>query len=286
MSNLFNSQSLSSYCKDELKIAPTREFNEESCTDSQPKLILGQELAKAKDLQDLHRLITALVRSMHFSDYSFRQLDRVGNDLPLSTFPIEIYEEYKKNGYSEKDFLLEYVSQNDQPVFASKIYGLSYDASYSTDTFRVNQKVYELYQKFGFLDFYCIPMQSYFNGANMFLAVSQRGVKSIEFQVNIARHKPQLRLLCETIDVVGNSRFSDCWSAGCEAEEINISKRQLFVLSTMANNDMTMEQIAEKLCLSRITVNQHMAAARRALKVRTSQGAIKKAIMLGLIEYT
>ena len=58
------------------------------------------------------------------------------------------------------------------------------------------------------------------------------------------------------------------------------------VLSAFANNDMTISQLSDTLCVSSVTVHHHMNTARKALGARTNAGMIKKAMQLGLIEYT
>ena len=252
----------------------------------QPELVIHREFETVTSPAELHRSIACSLRTMHFSDYRLVKLDGVEGDALLSTFPDDLYWEYRKGGYAEKDFLIEYVSENHRPIFMSKIYTPFYDVPYDTSTFLANQRIYELYQKFGFADLYCIPMRSFLGGPGSYLAVSQRGVRATQFQVNIARQKPALRLLCEKIDFVCNRQLSGWWAGKSEAESVHVTKAQLRALSALANNDMTIGQMAKELHRSNITLSQHIAAARKALKVRTTQGAIKKAIMLGLIEYT
>ena len=237
-------------------------------------------------IEDLNAEIRKMIHAVSFSDYTFFRVGKVLGHPTLSTLPKELTRVYMQESYDECDFLIEYASANTRPIFFSKVYGMAYDSPYDTNRFRANQKIYELHQKFGYLDHYCIPKQACDGGRNVMLMVSQRGVSSTEFQVNLAVHRAFLHVLCEAIDYVVSMKFSEIMPDNEGNSDIHINPKPLKVLSTLANNDMTMAQVAETLHISAITANQHMATVRRELGVRTTVGAIKKAIRLGLIKYT
>ncbi|TQV69865.1 hypothetical protein FKG94_22190 [Exilibacterium tricleocarpae] len=257
-------------------------------TNLSPEMQLGlcTQLARAKDPRDLHNQVLEVIGKIGFSDYGFVRMAPSDLESPLLTNPHDQVKSYFEEGYYEHDFMVRYVSQNIRPIFISKVYGVAYDAPYDIDLFRANQKIFELNQSYGYLDYYCIPMMSCRGKAKVMLTVSQRGISSLDFQVNITRHKPTLHVLCEAIDHVTSTKFPNEFSVGEECEPVKINPKPLLVLNTLANNDMTMSAVAEKLCISTITANQHIAAVRRALDTKTTVGAIKKAIKLGLISYT
>ena len=256
--------------------------------DQSPDRQLGlcAQLARSENADALHLQLQHIVRSLGFSDYSFVRMNCTNNNIPLITNPKDQLSAYFDEGFHKHDFVVRYAVENTRPIFLSKVYGVAYDAPYDIEVFRANQRIYELNQKFGYLDYYCVPMKACNGGRNVMLTVAQRGVRSVDFQVNVARHKPFLRVLCEAIDYVTTTKFPEDFLDKDESKAIKINPKPLLVLSTLANNDMTMAAVAEKLCISTITANQHLAAVRRELEVRTTVGAIKKAIKLGLIKYT
>ncbi|TQV80064.1 hypothetical protein FKG94_10360 [Exilibacterium tricleocarpae] len=267
--------------------------NVEATDTYSPQQYLPQ-LHQTKDMEELHLSIQKILNKMNFSDYSFMRIDSAGYHIPLTTFPAALTEKYAANNYFSKDFLVHYVAGNERPIFMSELYSVAYDTPYDVDLFRANQKIYELNQTFGYLDSYCVPLDSCRENSKAVLIVSQRnsGAKNyepaapIEFRARAAVHKPTLRVLCEFIDsaVARHSPQDEQYSQ--ETEATKLTKKQLLVLSTLANNDFTMKQVAEELCVSPITVNQHVAAAKKALNAKTTIGAIKKAIKLGLIKYS
>ena len=65
-----------------------------------------------------------------------------------------------------------------------------------------------------------------------------------------------------------------------------ITPQPLRVLAALANSDLPITELAEKLFISPITAHQHITAARKAMGTRTNVGAIKRAMQLGMIAYT
>ena len=68
-------------------------------------------------------------------------------------------------------------------------------------------------------------------------------------------------------------------------EIAHVAPKPLLVLSTLANNDLSIAGCAPLLSISPITAHQHLGAARKALNRKTNVGAIKEAMRQGLIDY-
>lgn len=262
------------------------EVDKDGLPNPKSHLDVAAHLNLMPSISHLNAEIRKMIHAMKFSDYTFFRVGEALGHPTLSTLPKELTRVYLQEQYDECDFLIEYAAANTCPIFFSTVYGMAYDSPYDTNRFRANQKIYELHQKFGYLDHYCIPMKACDGGRNVMLMVSQRGVSSVQFEVNLARHRPLLHVLCEAIDYVTTMKFPESFLDAKKEESVELNPKPLLVLNTLANNDMTIAQVAETLHISAITANQHMGTVRRELGVRTTVGAIKKAIMLGLIEYT
>lgn len=60
--------------------------------------------------------------------------------------------------------------------------------------------------------------------------------------------------------------------------------KALRLLAALAEDDLTLNQAADRLCISVPTANQHIAAARQVFGVETTAGAVFAAMQQGLIE--
>jgi DNA-binding CsgD family transcriptional regulator len=94
-------------------------------------------------------------------------------------------------------------------------------------------------------------------------------------------------VLCEAIDFVASRKFASILLSTSAEDTANIviNPRPLKVLDTLANNDFNIAQVAEYLCISTVTANKHLEAARRAFGAKTNYYAIKQAVLNGLIDY-
>lgn len=92
----------------------------------------------------------------------------------------------------------------------------------------------------------------------------------------------EIQAVIDCYRAVHNTRFP---SSEPVDEVADIAPKPLRVLATLANNDLSIADVAGLLCISPITAHQHIAAARKALNRKTNIGAIKEAIRQGLISY-
>lgn len=251
------------------------------------------ELSRARDIAEFKQQILAVVNRLGFSDFAFLRLENIVGELSLGegdklfTNPKEQVDIYCREGLYEQDLQIAYARENTIPVFMSDIYGYACEAPFQTEFLRRNQQIYALCQRFGYFDYYCIPMQACCYKGKVLFGVSQRNLNTVEFKAKIAPCKLTLKLLGEAIDHIGTVKFSDfvIGQGQEDAPAVNIRSRPLQVLNTLANQDMGTRQVADRLGISVDTVNQHLAIARKALRAKTTIGAIKNAVLAGLIDY-
>ncbi len=93
--------------------------------------------------------------------------------------------------------------------------------------------------------------------------------------------RPRLRLVCEPGAAYRRDAAPPTLPQGL-SEPLTARPRQL--LQLLARHDLTLSQAAEQLHISVSTANQHVAAAKRALGVRTLTAAVVTAVRLGLVE--
>ena len=101
-----------------------------------------------------------------------------------------------------------------------------------------------------------------------------------------------LRALAEVAGEIGERKVPDMFR--CDEEETGTPAKgkmtektrakALRLLAVVAEDDLSLDEAADKLCISIYTANQHIAAARRVFGVATTTGAIYAAMQQGLIE--
>ena len=117
----------------------------------------------------------------------------------------------------------------------------------------------------------------------MALSVMSEGLAADAFQHQVESCQLALDRLANAVDALGLHQFPDLFVAGDAKGDIDISKRPLQLLRTIAEKDMTLAQASEELFISRDTANKHIAAAKEALGVTTIAGAVLKAVEEGLV---
>lgn len=255
--------------------------------DSSQEFEMGflHELSKSKDPFDLKKRILKLVRRLGFSDYGFIHIENSSETGGLLlTNPSAQLKSYYDGGFHEHDLMMSYVNSNTSPIFLSQVYDFVTDAEYDVELFARNREIYRLNQSYGYFDYYTIPMLSCNDNGKVLFTITQKNLNSIEFQTKITPFKSTLRLLAEVIDHICATKFHDFF-VGQEIPLTNIRSRPLQVLDTLANKDISIKQVADELNISVYTVNQHLAAARKAFAAKTTIGAIRNAVLAGLIDY-
>lgn len=246
------------------------------------------ELGESNCLNEFKNRIDGAVERLGFNEYTFIDLEKsVCEDARISTFDPELTRIYQDDKLNEHDITLEYARDRTQPVFHSALQHYVAQSPVRNDTVRVMSIIEQRNKSFGYYDFFNTLTTSVSGTGNVMFSVSQRGLNPTELAQKVASCGPALQLLCEAIDYVLNKKFSDyIEKKQLELPEIVITPKPLRVLETLANYDLTIAQIADKLCIGTVTASKHLETARRALGVKTNHGAIKKAVALGLITYS
>ena len=243
-------------------------------------------LMLSRNMADFNHRVADIVNEMQCSDFVFRRVDDIEHQFALlTTMPDELIRVYTEQCFHESDLMIAYAKHNTQPIFASQVYKYICDAPFETQLTTANRGIEKLNSRFGFHDFYSVPMSAYNNAGNVLLAVTQKGMDAGEFQASIDSYQSVFRQLCRAIDYVITVRFARSMALDGSCHGVSITPKPLYILSRLANTDLTIAELAQELCISPITAHQHIAGARKALGVKTNIGAIRKAIKLKLIAF-
>ena len=239
------------------------------------------DLAQIETEQELATRIGNIVSRLGFSDYTFINLecaDTVQHE--LNTLPELLVQEYYDRDLYAQDMVLQRAMNTRAPFFSSTIHDYVAFAPFNSDMTKTMKTIYELNKSFGYYDFFHIPIKTEY--AYLLFSVSIRGASPIDFKEKSKAAKRSLILLSEALENIINNQFPMLLPT--KAKDTTINPKPLRVLNTLANNDLTIEQVANKLCISVVTANQHLKTVRQCLGVKTNYAAIKRALAEGLIQ--
>jgi DNA-binding CsgD family transcriptional regulator len=244
------------------------------------------ELANATHLNALKDRISQIVKRLGVSDFSITKLSCCQTPQPeLSTLAPEMMARYYAQALYVSDMNLQRAKENTEPFFHSSMHTYVARAPFSCDMTRCMQAINNLAKAYGYFDFYSIPLKAHQGKEQLIFTVSQRGMSPIELKRSIDECATDLQLLGEAIEFVTSQIFSGVYYNNTSVQKTVINPKPLRVLETLANNDLTINQIADKLCISVVTANQHLKTVRKSLGTHTNYAAIKQAILKGLIQF-
>ena len=240
------------------------------------------DLFAARDINDFNHRIHDIVTRLGFSDYSFIQLLR--SDIyqsALCSLPKEMMSQYFSDSLFTHDMSLNKAQDASECFYRSTLEDYIAQAPFNSGLTNRMNKIRELNQSYGFYDYYHIPTKN--KDFPALLSVTRNGIASIEFKYTTREAESSLQILCEAIHTILIKRFlSHCYSA---KSLVSVKPKPLRVLSTLANNDMTIEQVARKLNISVMNANQQLKAVRVSLGVKTNYAAIRLTVTSGLINF-
>ena len=250
------------------------------------KLEFYSKLKRSYNIEDLNTNIIKIINSLGFSDYSFIPLNRdwdyeLKNGV-LSSWPEEYWRVFQQDKLYIHDMQASFFRYNAYPAHTSHIYNYYADAPFDTEVTEKNRMIRQLQHSFGFYETYTIPVQS--NSKIYLFTLSQQNMDAATFQRRTNSKVNALRALGQAIHAVCSTKFSVLIERPPE-KVVDIAPKPLRVLATLANNDLSINEVARKLCISPITAHQHIAVARKAFGMQTNIGAIREAIKMGIISY-
>jgi hypothetical protein len=247
------------------------------------ELRVYRELSGSRDVPALKRKVHAYLQSFGFSDYSFLQMERREEpETHLFTTPKEFTDIYLNEGIYEHDQLLGYAAVNTEPIFQSTIDAYLRSAPVKTQTILKNERIQRYVKDWGFLDYYNVPLPAATGHGNVLLSLTSQYVSSDELIRRAVANRHLLHIICKVVDYVGTVKFPSFFLDSGNTE-IKIFPKPLCLLDLLATEDLTLNDAATRLGITRSTANAHVAAIKNAFGTRTLWGSVFKAMQLGLI---
>jgi DNA-binding CsgD family transcriptional regulator len=246
------------------------------------------ELSASLDVADFQKRIGKIIHGFGFSEYTYSWLTQFTNLPPeLGTLPTSLTNKYFDARLYEYDMGLLRAKEGSSPFFQSTIHDYIARAPFNSAMTRKMREITELNKSFGYYDYFITPVCKNNGSVQPVLSVTCRGLSSVELKSSVDGCESVLCLLAEAIDFVAEKFFPeiDRHTVSGKPSKAAINPKPLRVLDTLANSDLTINDVANQLSISVVTANQHLKTVRKALGVKTNYAAIKRAILDNLIDF-
>jgi len=244
-----------------------------------------QYFAQSADVEDFARRVRASIQSLGFSDFSYHRVECQSTaDACMITTPRRLSEYYDGEGAWQYDPVLLHCAAKPQPIYRSVVNRYIEQAPFQNEAFSRILKLRDYTADLGYFDYYHRPLETTNGNGNAVLSITTRNIPSHQFQGLVAKQSDNIDLLTRVIDYVGTLKFPQHFMNVDESTEVVISPRPLVLLHVLAKHDLTVQQAADKLCISISTTHKHIAALKQAFGAKTIWGALFKAVKTGLIK--
>lgn len=238
-----------------------------------------KQLTTASNIEEFKDKISVILDQMGFTTFSLASMTNSPRFL-LSTQPDDLTKCYQKENFINCDYAFRYCLS--APILRSTIEDYMTNAPVEIRDMARNRKLSNLYKCHGFYDYYLIPISS--GPTRYLLSVTTQASDMDAFYQNITTHERELSLLANLVLQLGLLKFKKLFQEEEPLKEINLHSKPLKLLKTLAENDLTLDQTADKLCISLHTADKHSSVIRKALGAKTLVGAVYMALRRGLID--
>lgn len=242
------------------------------------------ELERSKDILDFKNKIRMMVNRFGFSDFSYIRMLARASETQLVSTEQEMTAFWLGEALWEHDYMTQYATVNTKPIFQSTINTYVNRAPFETIEIRKNKQLQENVRRYNYLDYYNIPLRAGNGSGNVLLSITSKNMPVLEFQRCVARSCFGLHILARAIDHVGTSRFPSHLLDPTESSRAVLRPRAIDLLNTLAWDNLTLQDSADKLCMSIVTANKHIRAIKQAFQVNTLTSAVYRAIKAGIVD--
>ena len=168
------------------------------------------ELIQSTTVSDLKRRIAKIINQLGFTDYSFAPLDTDYDSCqtPLSTYPAEYQNTYRRQALYQHDMLISFFQLNNHPTFTSQFYDYYSNAPFNIELTNRSRAIRQLRNAFGIYESYVIPLTDDDNKHKLLLTLTNQNMEATAFQAKVSRLSTPLRLLGQAIYTVQDRKFA------------------------------------------------------------------------------
>jgi hypothetical protein len=251
------------------------------------QMTLTAHLAESRNLDGLIKRVSTILWRAGFSDWS-HTLINTSDDArdPVGTAKPDLKKIYYGEQFWKHDLLLNHTILSDKPILQSQVMAHIKKSTYENDAFRRTTELNKIMtERFNIYEHYSIPFQSVGGKGRAMFSVGIDGPDIKGARKLVLKTRAALNILATAVDYVGSSKFDKDFHARFTMRPRPMGVAPLRLLKTIVDNDgCKLETAAEILEISVKTANNQIAAIKSALGANTIQGAVIKAVRLGLIQ--
>ena len=235
---------------------------------------LHKTLNTTRDFNEFKAQIGGIIRRFGFGEHILARLSCDGQVIPfLCTVSNDVWQSYQQ-ALQSPSLIAQYIRHNNSPIWHSRIEQTLRTIEFQTDFTAHTAHAFEAFRQAGYADIYLMPGKASATGDKVFLAVMSQHRPLEEFHKSVQDAQDGLHDLSQAIDEVGHRKFPDFFITKENIPDIRIIPRPLAVLALMAHEDMSLQETADHFGRSVHTLNQQIAAVRKAFGTDTTYGAI------------
>lgn len=242
-------------------------------------------LANCETIEEFRNNIFNIINKLGFTDFSFVRLDTVNAATPLTVNSRDLIKDYMREEFYKFDMLFPYTKHNTKPIFWKTLTQAYSEVIYETEHSSRLRDLQALNESHGYMDYYVMPSPALNWNGNVIFSVTTKNMKSEALRQQVIHHRKILHQLAEAIDYIGSKKFSDRLFDASECLDIRITHKELEIIDTLANNDLSIGEVANKLNMTSDTLKKHIDNAKKSLNTKHTTALIREAIRLKLISY-
>jgi autoinducer binding domain-containing protein len=244
---------------------------------------LHQHLNSAKNVGDFLMRIGRLLRPIGISDFAHTSMKSMSGVLdPFGTYDPKTTDQYAREGFHTDDMTVRALLRDKRPIFRSVVDNYVAAAPFDTEALARHRDARKFLEQQGMLDVYNVPIVRDNEVISLF-SMSTRNCSARDFFAKAAPYADQIQKLAHAVDTIGARKFNSHFHNDKFNPRLPLHQRPLLLLETLAQKGCTLNEAAEVLDIAISTANQHIAAAKKAFGVSTTQGAILAALKEKLI---
>lgn len=246
---------------------------------------LAAYLATARSINDFNKKIKGILRPFGIDRFCHTDLSRdngtgaLGLLDPVGNFDPKVTDRYAKEGFNGDDMMRWHLEKKRTSMFRTTLVNYMEKSPFDHDLFKRNREINKFLVDVGMQDVLNIPILA--GETYGVFSISIHHGESRTLKETVAKNRKTIFELADSVDRVGRNKFSQFHSP--RISRLPITAQTIDILEMMAKKDLSGPEVAELLGIHEQTVQKHIAAAKKALGVRTLPGLTMAAIKAGLI---
>jgi len=244
---------------------------------------IRRELLGAHNHTELMARLGDILSALRFSDFAFTLKHSSNNPSYYFSTCGQANQYFHELTDWEFDISAMYATAGDQPLYQTTIDAYLMRAPFATSAMAKSRALGSLARALGFEAMYHLPLTPRDFGPAM-LTVAAQGCSAARLQELVATSQTELQALRAELDERIPELFANHCLRATALPRLSLGTTSLLLLNALAKDNLSLNEAAERLCISVSAANKHVAIIKKNLQAKTIASAVYKATSLGLID--